>query len=106
MRICLCPPSPAAKARSSAGKSSGHHVLTISIDASIEAASHAHNGADRAAIRLCADIFGADKAVFAKKKEKEDRKAAERAAREAVKAACEAEKPAENAVDVPVEEEK
>lgn len=39
------------------------------------------------------------KAVFAKKKEKEDRKAAERAAREA-------EKSAENAVDVPVEEEK
>jgi hypothetical protein len=46
------------------------------------------------------------KAVFAKKKEKEDRKAAERAAREAVKAAREAEKSAENAVDVPVEEEK
>lgn len=39
------------------------------------------------------------KAVFAKKKEKEDRKAAEHAAREA-------EKSAENAVDVPVEEEK
>lgn len=39
------------------------------------------------------------KAVFAKKKEKEDRKAAERAARGA-------EKSAENAVDVPVEEEK
>lgn len=46
------------------------------------------------------------KAVFAKKKEKEDRKAAERAAREAVKAAREREKSAENAVDVPVEEEK
>ena len=53
------------------------------------------------------------KAVFAKKKEKEDRKAAERAAREAVKVAREAEKAArereksaENAVDVPVEEEK
>jgi len=53
------------------------------------------------------------KAVFAKKKEKEDRKAAERAAREAVKvareaekAAREAEKSAENAVEVPVEEEK
>lgn len=53
------------------------------------------------------------KAVFAKKKEKEDRKAAERAAREAEKAAREAEKAArereksaENAVDVPVEEEK
>ena len=46
------------------------------------------------------------KAVFAKKKEKEDRKAAERAAREAEKAAREAEKSAENAVDVPVEEEK
>lgn len=53
------------------------------------------------------------KAVFAKKKEKEDRKAAERAAREAEKvardaekAACEAEKSAENAVEVPVEEEK
>ena len=46
------------------------------------------------------------KAVFAKKKEKEDRKAAERAAREAVKAAREVEKSAENAVDVPVEEEK
>lgn len=39
------------------------------------------------------------KAVFAKKKEKEDRKAAERAARER-------EKSAENAVEVPVEEEK
>lgn len=39
------------------------------------------------------------KAVFAKKKEKEDRKAAGRAAREA-------EKSAENAVEVPVEEEK
>ena len=39
------------------------------------------------------------KAVFANKKEKEARKAAERAAREA-------EKSAENAVDVPVEEEK
>ena len=39
------------------------------------------------------------KAVFAKKKEKEDRKAAERAAREV-------EKSAENAVEVPVEEEK
>lgn len=39
------------------------------------------------------------KAVFAKKKEKEDRKAAERAA-------LEAEKSAENAVDVPVEAEK
>lgn len=39
------------------------------------------------------------KAVFAKKKEKEDRKAAERAAREV-------EKSAENDVDVPVEEEK
>lgn len=39
------------------------------------------------------------KAVFAKKKEKEDRKAAERAAREA-------EKSAENAVEVPAEEEK
>lgn len=46
------------------------------------------------------------KAVFAKKKEKEDRKAAERAAREAVKAARGREKSAENAVDVPVEEEK
>lgn len=46
------------------------------------------------------------KAVFAKKKEKEDRKAAERAAREALKAAREVEKSAENAVDVPVEEEK
>lgn len=53
------------------------------------------------------------KAVFAKKKEKEDRKAAERAAREAEKVAREAEKAArereksaENAVDVPVEEEK
>lgn len=46
------------------------------------------------------------KAVFAKKKEREDRKAAERAAREAVKAAREREKSAENAVDVPVEEEK
>lgn len=53
------------------------------------------------------------KAVFAKKKEKEDRKAAERAAREALKvareaekAAREAEKSAENAVEVPVEEEK
>lgn len=45
-------------------------------------------------------------AVFAKKKEKEDRKAAERAAREAEKAAREREKSAENAVDVPVEEEK
>ncbi len=44
------------------------------------------------------------KAVFAKKKEKEDRNAAERAAREAVKAAREVEKSAENAVDVPVEE--
>lgn len=53
------------------------------------------------------------KAVFAKKKEKEDRKAADRAAREAEKvareaekAAREAEKSAENAVEVPVEEEK
>ena len=46
------------------------------------------------------------KAVFAKKKEKEDRKAAERAAREAVKVAREREKSAENAVDVPVKEEK
>lgn len=53
------------------------------------------------------------KAVFAKKKEQEDRKAAERAAREAVKvardaekAAREAEKSAENAVEVPVESEK
>ena len=46
------------------------------------------------------------KAVFAKKKEKEDRKAAERAAREAVKVAREGEKSAENAVDVPVEEKK
>lgn len=46
------------------------------------------------------------KAVFAKKKEKEDRKAAERAAREAENAAREREKSAENAVDVPVEEEK
>lgn len=53
------------------------------------------------------------KAVFAKKKEKEDRKAAERAAREAVKVAREAgqetreaEKSAGNAVEVPVEEEK
>lgn len=53
------------------------------------------------------------KAVFAKKKEQEDRKAAERAAREAVKvardaekAAREAEKSAENAVEVPMEEEK
>lgn len=46
------------------------------------------------------------KAVFAKKKENEDRKAAERAALEAEKAAREAEKSAENAVDVPVEEEK
>lgn len=46
------------------------------------------------------------KAVFAKKKEKEDRKAAERAAREAEKAARGREKSAENAVDVPVEEEK
>lgn len=44
------------------------------------------------------------KAVFAKKKEKEDRKAAECAAREAEKAAREREKSAENAVDVPVEE--
>lgn len=50
------------------------------------------------------------KAVFAKKKEKEDRKAAERAARErekvareAEKAAREVEKSAENAVEVPVE---
>lgn len=46
------------------------------------------------------------KAVFAKKKEKEDRKAAERAAREALKVAREREKSAENAVEVPVEEEK
>lgn len=53
------------------------------------------------------------KAIFAKKKETEDRKAAERAAREAVKVAREAgqetreaEKSAENAVEVPVEEEK
>ena len=46
------------------------------------------------------------KAVFAKKKEKEDRKAAERAAREAEKVAREGEKSAENAVEVPVEEEK
>jgi len=46
------------------------------------------------------------KAVFAKKKEKEDRKAAERAAREAEKVARGAEKSAENAVEVPVEEEK
>lgn len=46
------------------------------------------------------------KAVFAKKKEKEDRKAAERAAREAEKADREREKLAENAVEVPVEEEK
>lgn len=46
------------------------------------------------------------KAVFAKKKEKEDRKAAERAAREVEKAAREAEKSAENAVEVPVESEK
>lgn len=46
------------------------------------------------------------KAVFAKKKEKADRKAAERAAREAEKAAREREKSAENAVAVPVEEEK
>ncbi len=46
------------------------------------------------------------KAVFAKKKEREDRKAAERAAREAEKVAREAEKSAENAVEVPVEEEK
>lgn len=46
------------------------------------------------------------KAVFAKKKEKEDRKAAERAAREAEKVAREREKSAENAVEVPVEEEK
>lgn len=46
------------------------------------------------------------KAVFAKKKEKEDRKAAERAAREAEKVSREAEKSAENAVEVPVEEEK
>ena len=46
------------------------------------------------------------KAVFAKKKEKEDRKAAERAAREAGQETREAEKSAENAVDVPVEEEK
>ena len=46
------------------------------------------------------------KAVFAKKKEKEDREAAERAAREAEKAARGREKSAENAVDVPVEEEK
>ena len=46
------------------------------------------------------------KAVFAKKKEKEDRKAAERAAREAEKAAREAEKSAANPVEVPVEEEK
>lgn len=53
------------------------------------------------------------KAVFAKKKEKEDRKAAERAAREAVKVAREAEKAAReveksagNAVEVPVESEK
>lgn len=45
------------------------------------------------------------KAVFAKKKEREDRKAAERAAREAEKAAREAEKSAENAVEVPVESE-
>lgn len=43
------------------------------------------------------------KAVFAKKKEREDRKAAERAAREAEKVAREAEKSAENAVEVPVE---
>lgn len=46
------------------------------------------------------------KAVFAKKKEKEDGKAAERAAREAVKVARGAEKSAENAVEVPVESEK
>ena len=46
------------------------------------------------------------KAVFAKKKEKEDRKAAERAVREAEKVAREREKSAENAVEVPVEEEK
>lgn len=46
------------------------------------------------------------KAVFAKKKEREDRKAAERAAREAEKVAREREKSAENAVEVPVEEEK
>lgn len=46
------------------------------------------------------------KAVFAKKKEKEDRKAAERAARETEKVAREAEKSAENAVEVPVESEK
>ena len=46
------------------------------------------------------------KAVFAKKKEKEDRKVAERAAREAEKAAREREKSAENAVEVPVESEK
>ena len=46
------------------------------------------------------------KAVFAKKKEKEVRKAAERAAREAEKVARGAEKSAENAVEVPVEEEK
>lgn len=53
------------------------------------------------------------KAIFAKKKEKEDRKAAERAAREADKVARgagqetrEAEKSAGNAVEVPVEEEK
>lgn len=46
------------------------------------------------------------KAVFAKKKEREDRKAAERAAREAEKVAREAEKSTENAVEVPVEEEK
>lgn len=46
------------------------------------------------------------KAVFAKKKEKEDRKAAELAAREAEKAAREREKSAENAVEVPVESEK
>lgn len=46
------------------------------------------------------------KAVFAKKKEKEDRNAAERAAREAEKVAREGEKSAENAVEVPAESEK
>lgn len=45
------------------------------------------------------------KAVFAKKKEKEDRKA-EKVAREAGQETREAEKSAENAVEVPVEEEK
>ena len=45
------------------------------------------------------------KAVFAKKKEKEDRKAAERGAREAEKVSRDVEKSAENAVEAPLEAE-